>query len=125
YVDQGTTDGVGKIRRIRFIASDRPPIAAASADVTVGPAPLTIHLSSAGPYDPDGLTPIYLWDFGDGTTSTDANPVHAYMQNAVYQARLSVSDGTQTTLAVPIAITAGHAAAATVLTPCAGAALRA
>src|SRR5205823_4525580 len=99
--------------------------AAASADVISGPAPLTVHFSSAGSYDPDGLTPIYLWDFGDGTTSTEANPVHTYTQNSTYQARLSVSDGTNTTPAAPITIIAGNPPVATILAPSDGGVFRA
>jgi gliding motility-associated-like protein len=34
----------------------------------------------------------YLWDFGDGNTSTVKNPVHRYTQKGVYQIRLTVSN---------------------------------
>lgn len=121
YVDQGSTDGVSKIRRIRFVSADRPPVAAASADVSSGPAPLTVQFSSAGSFDPDGVTPTYLWDFGDGSTSTAANPVHTYTHNAAYVVRLSVSDGTTATPAPPISIIAGNPPVATILTPADGA----
>jgi gliding motility-associated-like protein len=36
-----------------------------------------------------GLT--YAWDFGDGATSTDVNPAHAYAAPGVYQVRLTAS----------------------------------
>ncbi|MGC9435722.1 MAG: PKD domain-containing protein, partial [Methanomicrobiales archaeon] len=39
----------------------------------------------------DALT--YTWEFGDGTTSTDQNPVHTYSGNGDYTVDLTVSDG--------------------------------
>jgi hypothetical protein len=35
----------------------------------------------------------YLWDFGDGTTSTDENPVHIYASPGYYTVTLSVTNG--------------------------------
>lgn len=34
----------------------------------------------------------YLWNFGDGTTSTVKDPVHQYTQKGVYQVRLTVTN---------------------------------
>ncbi len=31
----------------------------------------------------------YLWDFGDGTTSTEANPVHTYIDGGTYMLKLT------------------------------------
>lgn len=33
----------------------------------------------------------YLWDFGDGNTSTDANPVHTYTNIGVYDVSVTIS----------------------------------
>ncbi len=33
----------------------------------------------------------YLWDFGDGSTSTDASPTHVYANTAIYQVGLTVN----------------------------------
>ncbi|PEA55728.1 collagenase [Bacillus pseudomycoides] len=34
----------------------------------------------------------YLWDFGDGETSTEANPTHAYEKEGTYTATLTMKD---------------------------------
>lgn len=40
----------------------------------------------------------HSWDFGDGTTSTDANPTHAYMAPGTYTVtlRITAPDGEKT-----------------------------
>lgn len=40
----------------------------------------------------DTATTTYFWNFGDGTTSTLAEPVHLYTQTGIYQITLVVSD---------------------------------
>jgi PKD repeat protein len=40
----------------------------------------------------DGTIASYLWDFGDGTTSTDQNPQHTYTVLVKYVATLTVTD---------------------------------
>ena len=130
YVDLGYSDisgtfGVSKIRRIEFIQSDLPPVAAASASPTQGPTPLTVNFSSAGSSDPEGKPLTYSWNFGDGTTSTQANPSHTYTVAGPYQARLTVSDGVNSTLSTPIAISAGNRPVVTISSPTDGAIFRA
>jgi glucose/arabinose dehydrogenase/PKD repeat protein len=122
YVDLGYSDisgtfGVSKIRRISFVNSDLPPVVSASADRTEGPTPLTVNFSSAGSSDPEGQPLTYLWNFGDGTTSTAANPSHTYDIAGPYQARLTVSDGVNSTLSTPLSISAGNRPVATILAP--------
>ena len=41
-----------------------------------------------------GTAPLtYLWDFGDGTTSTDADPLHTYDDAGTYDVGLTVTNG--------------------------------
>ena len=35
---------------------------------------------------------IYLWEFGDGQTSTDEQPIHEYLYAGTYEIRLTISD---------------------------------
>ena len=62
--------------------------------------------SSAGTTDPEGQPLSYSWVFGDGATSTEANPLHTYAQIGNYTARLTVSDGVNSSLSnlVPIVV---------------------
>jgi PKD repeat protein len=39
----------------------------------------------------------FAWDFGDGSTSTEASPKHAYAREGKYTVKLTVSDGKNTT----------------------------
>jgi len=130
YVDLGYSDttgthGISKIRRIRFIQSNLPPIATVDARPTEGPEPLTVNFSSAGSSDPEGQPLTYSWAFGDGGTSTAANPVHTYTVRGGYTVRLTVSDGVNSTLAAPLSINAGNPPIATVVAPTDGSLFRA
>jgi len=51
-----------------------------------------ISFSSSGSTDPDGFIIQYLWNFGDGATSADANPSHAYAEPGTYTVSLRVDD---------------------------------
>ncbi|MEV0564832.1 ThuA domain-containing protein [Dactylosporangium sp. NPDC050588] len=105
--------------RIDYVQGGRSPIAKASANVTNGNAPLSVQFSSAGSIDPDpGNTISYLWTFGDGTTSTAANPAKTYTANGNYTAQLKVTDNTGKTGFANVQITVGNTApTVTVSTP--------
>ena len=51
-----------------------------------------IAFSSAGSSDRDGPIVAYAWDFGDGATSGEANPVHSYNAPSTYTVTLTVTD---------------------------------
>ena len=42
--------------------------------------------------DPDGSVVAWLWDFGDGSTSTEKNPSHSYDSPGTYTVVLTVTD---------------------------------
>jgi PKD repeat protein len=72
-------------------ASNQSPTAECSPSPATGTAPVQVTFSSAGSGDTEG--PItYVWDFGDGGDSTEANPVHEYDEEGVYEVTLTVTD---------------------------------
>ena len=110
----------GALYRISYNTTSHLPVANASADVTKGTKPLTVHFSSAGSRDPDGDELEYLWKFGDGTTSTDESPTKTYDEKGVYTARLTVSAGGEQAQAQPIVIQVGIPPELTVSAPTEG-----
>ncbi|WP_444993936.1 collagenase [Aliikangiella sp. IMCC44359] len=52
----------------------------------------SINFSSAGSADTDGTITSYEWTFGDGSTSTSANPSHQYTAVGDYEVTLTVTD---------------------------------
>ena len=130
YLDIGFDDnthslGTPKLRRIRYVQTNLPPVANSSADVASGPPPLTVNFSSGGSSDPEGQPLSYNWTFGDGTTSTEANPSHTYATGGRYSVRLFVSDGVTSTVTAPLTITVGTPPSSTILSPADGTTFRA
>ncbi|WLS43611.1 ThuA domain-containing protein [Micromonospora profundi] len=122
-LEWGTNFGGGNsdsgLYRIDYIQGGRSPIAKATGTPTSGSAPLTVQFSSAGTADPDpGNTLSYQWTFGDGTTSTAANPSKVYTSNGNYTAQLKVTDNTGKTGFANVQITVGNSApVVTITTP--------
>ncbi len=107
----------GNVIRIRYQSQDQPPTAISSADKFQGPDPLTVTFSSQGSFDPEGKPLSFLWDFGDSTTSTENNPIHTFTQKGTYTVKLQVSDGVNTTPALPLSITVSPPPNLTILSP--------
>ena len=40
----------------------------------------------------DGAINTWAWDFGDGNTGTEQNPVHTYAEDGIYSVTLTVTD---------------------------------
>jgi PKD repeat protein len=107
----------GKLKQLRYPVTNNPPTARASATPQSGVVPLTVQFSSSGSSDPDGDSLSYAWRFGDGATSTAANPTHTYTTSGVYTARLTVTDLNGASASNRVIIEAGSRPIATLLTP--------
>nr|WP_185029823.1 PQQ-dependent sugar dehydrogenase [Streptomyces candidus] len=103
-------DANSALYRIESVTGGRAPLAKAAANRTSGTAPLAVQFSSAGSSDPDGDPISHSWKFGDGATSTAANPSHTYTANGRYTAQLTVSDGTGNTATASVTVTVGNTA---------------
>ena len=69
-----------------------PPVAVVTAP-TEGYVFEEIAFRGADSYDPDGGVIVgWLWDFGDGTISTEQNPLHTYTMIGTYEVTLVVTD---------------------------------
>ena len=88
------------------VGGNQWPVAVAGADVLGGDVPFTVNFNSTGSTDSDGTIVSYAWEFGDGATSTAANPSHAYTTPGDYVAILTVTDNQGVTTSNAVAITA-------------------
>lgn len=110
-LDYGTGANNQALYRVEHLAgSNRSPVARAAADRTSGPTPLAVSFSSAGSADPEGGNLTYAWDFGDGATSTAANPSHTYTTAGTFNPTLTVIDPEGLTGTASLVVTAGNSA---------------
>lgn len=58
---------------------------------TLGTIPHTVEFNSSDSTAPSGIA-SYLWDFGDGNTSTEANPTHIYEELGTFDVSLTITD---------------------------------
>ncbi|OLF16222.1 carbohydrate-binding protein [Actinophytocola xanthii] len=110
-LDYGTGQNNQALWRVEYIGGqNRNPVAKATADRTSGPAPLTVNFSSAGSSDPEGGALTYQWTFGDGSSSTAANPTKTYTTNGTYTATLTVRDPQGLTGSANVQVSVGNTA---------------
>ncbi len=82
------------------------PSASASASPASGTVPLTVSFTGSASGGNAPLT--YLWNFGDGTTSTAQNPQHTYSTNGTFVASFQVTDADGDAASSNVAITASN-----------------
>src|SRR6266576_3888557 len=74
-------------KSVTVTAPNQPP----TANFTSSCSGLSCNLTSTSS-DPDGSISAYSWTFGDGATSTAANPSHTYGSGGTYTVTLRVTD---------------------------------
>jgi PKD repeat protein len=72
-----------------FITVSVPPIADFSSDLTSGNEPLTVTFTDLS----SGTPTSWLWNFGDGGTSTAQHPSHTYTAVGTYPVALTATNG--------------------------------
>ncbi|MFF9208544.1 MULTISPECIES: PQQ-dependent sugar dehydrogenase [unclassified Streptomyces] len=103
-------DDNSALYRIENATDGHSPVPQAAASRTNGQAPLKVTFSSAGTTDQDGDALTYSWDFGDGGTSTEANPTYKYKKNGTYTATLTAKDPSGRTGSASVQIVVGNTA---------------
>ncbi|MDT8411880.1 MAG: PKD domain-containing protein [Vicingaceae bacterium] len=69
-----------------------PPTLDFGSDVDTSCAPAHVQFyDNSIPGDPNDFISSWLWDFGDGNTSTDQNPAHVFNQPGTYNVILNVT----------------------------------
>lgn len=106
-------DGYGSIGRF-LISGTWPnnpsPLASTAGSTPLsGKAPLTVNFTSAASIDFAGGSIVgWLWDFGDGTpTSNLPNPAHTYAAPGTYVATLTVTDDMGARSSTVLTVTVG------------------
>ncbi|MEU7789794.1 PQQ-dependent sugar dehydrogenase [Amycolatopsis sp. NPDC049159] len=107
--------GAGELRRVSYPGgTNRPPVAAATATPSSGPAPLTVQFDGTGSTDPDaGDTLSYAWDLdADGAYDDSAapRPTWTYGTAAAVDAGLRVTDSHGATATTTVRVTIGNPA---------------
>ncbi|WP_143229748.1 ThuA domain-containing protein [Actinophytocola xanthii] len=100
------------VYRIDYTRGDRRPVARATASPTSGAAPLQVRFSGAASADPEGEQVRYSWNFGDGSTSTEAEPTHVFTENGRFNVQLTVTDPGGKTGFANVSVTVGNTAPA-------------
>ena len=74
----------GTVAQISY-GGNQPPVANASSSTVYGASPLSVSFTGSNSVDPEGQALTYLWNFGDGDTSTTANPVHIFADSVIHK----------------------------------------
>ena len=102
---------------ITVLDLNEAPTASFTTDVTEGRAPLAVTFDATASTDPEGAALTYTWEFGDGSTATDAITNHTYSTEGSYVASLTVTDTGEISSQAVTATIVVNPAAATSCTP--------
>ncbi len=80
--------GGDSMTRTDYITVRALPLADFTANRTSGTFPMTVQFTDTSKGDPVS----WSWSFGDGSTSTEQNPVHTYSAAGIYNVQLTVTN---------------------------------
>lgn len=89
--DDGASATASTTANVTGNGENQEPVASISAPSSASEG-ASVSFSSAGSNDPDGSIVSYSWNFGDGTSSQQANPSHTYSSAGSYSVSLTVVD---------------------------------
>ncbi|MES2006905.1 MAG: PKD domain-containing protein [Patescibacteria group bacterium] len=86
FVDNNGTDGGGNTNWT--FTGGTPPVANFDGNPLTGTAYLPVHFTDESTNNPTS----WLWDFGDGSTSTEQNPIHIYGTTGTFTVELTATN---------------------------------
>ncbi len=90
-----------QVTRYRWVEGNRAPLGDASVIQESG---RQFRFDATDVYDPDLDLLSFLWEFGDGTSSTSRVAQHTYQLPGSFPARLTVTDGRGETMATTMTV---------------------
>lgn len=109
YTDSGqgaSAGGNNRLGRIRFVGGTAP-VAGFNASPLSGQAPLNVTFTDTSTAPGSSLS-SWSWNFGDGSTSNQQHPAHAFTQPGVYTVTLTVANAVGLTQTAQRSVTAYH-----------------
>ncbi|MDI9634180.1 MAG: PKD domain-containing protein [Methanolinea sp.] len=101
--NDGGEDTLARDDLVRVAPSGPRPIPFFTANRTFGVAPLTVQFTDRSKRGPLA----WHWDFGDGNTSSEKDPVHTYASPGTYTVTLTVwNSGGSATASLPVMVRA-------------------
>jgi PKD repeat protein len=79
--------GSNTLTQTEYITVKSPPVANFQASLTTGQTPINVVFTDTT----TGDIASWMWDFGDGSTSTAQHPTHTYTAAGTYTVRLTVA----------------------------------
>ncbi|MFC1486237.1 PKD domain-containing protein [Thermoproteota archaeon] len=74
------------------VVKNRDPVAVFTETAAFVEKEQTLTFDASPSYDVDGTIISYLWDFGDGTSTTGISVSHSYSQRELFQIKLTITD---------------------------------
>ncbi len=87
-------DGIDEMEKIDYITVFPSPTANFSGDITLGCVPVSVKFTDLSSAAAGSSITAWEWDFGDGNTSNQQNPSHAYTNTGFYTVSLNVTSNT-------------------------------
>jgi len=91
-----TRQDIGVINEVIDEVKDQPLSARILADKSSGTNPLAVSFKSLILSNKGEVK--YYWEFGDGNTSNEINPVHIYKESGIFSCELTIKDADTTTI---------------------------
>ncbi len=74
------------------VLENQAPVAIIKTNTVSGDSPLTVNFDGSFSTDPEEGVLNFLWDFGDGSSSSSAAPTKTYSETGTFTVRLTVTD---------------------------------